>query len=131
MFRSKKPVRYLAYLSTSLAPGRAPLIHRLINGNRVLLAHLVLFLRPTMAHSRDHHGITPLMRAAARGHNSLIKTLLFLRAETAARDQDGWSALSYASFANRRKTICLLIKAGDRVAKPDQKLMILTTMLER
>jgi len=67
-------------------------------------------------------GVTPLMRAAAKGDVREIERLLAERADRNSQDSSGWTALTYASQADRADAIQLLLDAGSNPNLPSHLL---------
>lgn len=52
--------------------------------------------------------ITPLMEAAAKGHQESVEILIARGAHVLSKDSQGWTPLRYAVFAEKLKTISIL-----------------------
>ena len=63
----------------------------------------------------DWNGITPLMVAAHRGHEELVKKLIFANAKVEMQDSDGLTALHHAASQNRIQCGILLVEGGASV----------------
>ncbi|MBV9928630.1 MAG: ankyrin repeat domain-containing protein [Acidobacteria bacterium] len=59
-----------------------------------------------------HGGETPLMRAAARGHEDVVRVLLEAGAEPSARRADGFTPLILAVFFGHEGVVRLLVERG-------------------
>lgn len=70
---------------------------------------------PSLVHSRDEHGMTPLHMAACFAGDELIDLLLNRGAGPNAYDSDGWSPLHAAVDEGRREVADRLLKAGGRL----------------
>ncbi|ABO54995.1 Ankyrin [Burkholderia vietnamiensis G4] len=68
----------------------------------------------------DRFGRTPLMMAAATGHDWLVQWMLSVGCDPAQRDHDGHTALMFASFANSLECIELLLPVSDVLAKDSE-----------
>src|SRR5688500_10382067 len=60
----------------------------------------------------SHGGETPLMRAAARGHEEVARVLLDAGADASARRGDGFTPLILAVFFGHEPVVRLLVKHG-------------------
>jgi hypothetical protein len=63
-------------------------------------------------------GVTPLMRAAARGDDKGLQDILRTNPKVDAIDSSGWTALMYAEITTASDSVTLLLKAG---ANPNHK----------
>ena len=63
-------------------------------------------------------GVTPLMRAAARGDDKGLQDILQTNPKVDAIDSSGWTALMYAETTTSSDSVSLLLKAG---ANPNHK----------
>lgn len=63
-------------------------------------------------------GVTPLMRAAARGDDKGLQDILGTNPKVDAIDSSGWTALMYAETTTSSDSVSLLLKAG---ANPNHK----------
>lgn len=61
---------------------------------------------------RDEDGLTPLMRAADRGHIAVIDALVEAKADLSLQDPDGLTALHYASVCGHADAAGILVLAG-------------------
>ena len=65
------------------------------------------------ADERDSEGRTKLMNASKKGDLSLTEDLIFSKADVNAKDDDGWTALMFASrFSENDKIVEKLIENG-------------------
>lgn len=65
------------------------------------------------ADERDSEGRTKLMNASKKGDLSLTEDLIFSKADVNAKDDDGWTALMFASrFSENDKIVKKLIENG-------------------
>lgn len=55
------------------------------------------------------------MHAANNGHTQAVRALLEAGADTEARDNHGYTALSIACFSDRHSTVDILLKANAQV----------------
>jgi ankyrin repeat protein len=62
---------------------------------------------------------TPLMHAASRGYDEIVRTLLDAGAETDLRDRDSNTALTLAASAGHWETVSLLLDRGADAAVRD------------
>ncbi|GAB0490285.1 hypothetical protein MMPV_001517 [Pyropia vietnamensis] len=60
----------------------------------------------------DEEGLTPLMRAADRGHAETVALLLAAGADPAVTDGEGWTALTYAGDCGWPDVAAALVAAG-------------------
>ena len=58
--------------------------------------------------AKDHEGSTALMKAAERGHTSIVQVLLEYGANVDAKDHLGFTALERAKLLRRRRTAQML-----------------------
>ena len=74
------------------------------------------------------HGVTPLMRAAARGDGMTVQDILQTNPKVDATDASGWTALMYAEITTASDPLALLLKAGanpnHRSLRGDTPLMV-------
>lgn len=61
---------------------------------------------------RDADGLTPLMRAADRGHIAVLDVLISAGADLALADEDGLTALHYAALCGHASAAGALVRAG-------------------
>ncbi|OSX71275.1 hypothetical protein BU14_0565s0006 [Porphyra umbilicalis] len=64
----------------------------------------------------DEEGLTPLIRAADRGHGPVVALLLAAGADTAVADGEGWTPLRYAAECGWPAVAAALVAAGADVA---------------
>ncbi len=67
----------------------------------------------------DAYGRTPLHHAAADGDIEKCKELLTAGADPNAQDDNGWTALHFASQANSAKATAALVEAGAQLELRD------------
>lgn len=82
----------------------------------VLEGHPTAAAAAAAVNTPDEEGLTPLMRAADRGHGAMVALLLAAGADPAAVDGEGWTALAYAGDCGWPDVAGALVAAGARVA---------------
>lgn len=61
---------------------------------------------------RGYHGLTPLMMAASKGGDGIIRTLIEEKVDINAKQPDGWTALMHAAYNGHLSSIRLLVRSG-------------------
>lgn len=82
----------------------------------VLEGHPTAAAAAAAVNTADEEGLTPLMRAADRGHAETLALLLAAGADPAATDGEGWTALTYAADCGWPDVAAALVTAGATVA---------------
>ena len=73
----------------------------------------ILFIVGANANTRDQEGGTPLSKAAAYGHEEMVKLLLEKGADLDSKDSEyGWTPLSWAARYRNEAVIKLLREKG-------------------
>ena len=62
--------------------------------------------------TRNQHGVTALMRAAANGHHQMVRALLQRGADPNITRNDKFTALALAAFFGHTETVRMLIETG-------------------
>jgi ankyrin repeat protein len=76
--------------------GSTPLLHACAKGHKKVVREL-LSREGVDCNIRNHRGDTALMKAAQAGREDIVTMLLRKGAKTSEKNQDGWTALIYAS----------------------------------
>jgi ankyrin repeat protein len=69
-------------------------------------------LRTSVVDALDHRGYTALMKAASRGHLSIVETLLEAAADPDCKDPNGYTALFWATIGGHDAVVRFLLDAG-------------------
>lgn len=69
--------------------------------------------------ARDEDGLTPLMRAADRGHAHVVRALLRAGSASDARDPDGMTPLHYAALCAHPAVVRELVRHGADITAAD------------
>lgn len=79
----------------------------------------LLKLRPESANDKDELDVTPLMFAASSGSAAVCEALLEAKADLAARNPLGWTALTWASLQGRMEVLHCLMHRGAAISNYD------------
>lgn len=73
-----------------------------------------LFANGAHVNARNKHGMTPLMKAASKGHAQMVRALLERGADPNLTRNDKFTALALAAFFGHTETVKILIAHGAR-----------------
>jgi ankyrin repeat protein len=103
--------------STSKISFKNQLVDATDSGNEGEVISLIRSGHPI--ESRGDFGVTPLMRAAFRGHSRIAKILINLGADVDAVDLGGATALHIASRQNKLELVKILLASDASIDAPD------------
>ncbi|XP_071105461.1 uncharacterized protein [Haliotis cracherodii] len=90
--------------------GNSALHHACLGGNKAIVQHLV---SPSNINTRGHHGLTPVMMAAVKGHQSVFDLLVSKQADLTLVDRIGDSLLHHACLGGNKAIVHYLVSPSN------------------